>query len=79
MRFTAFGADNLALEVFAYVHAADWNGYLVVQEDLNLRVMDIFAAEGVDFAFPSQTVYLARDTKVATRPTTIASIDREAA
>ena len=79
VRFTGFGADNLAVEVFAYVHATDWNGYLAVQEDLNLAVMDIFAAEGIDFAFPSQTVYLARDAKAAARPTAVASIDREAA
>jgi hypothetical protein len=29
-----------------------------VAEDLNLRIMDIVAAAGTSFAFPSQTTYL---------------------
>lgn len=34
---------------------------LGIQEDINLRIMDVIAASGTGFAFPSQTVYFARD------------------
>ena len=34
---------------------------LGVQEDLLLRIMDIVSASGTGFAFPSSTMYLARD------------------
>ena len=31
-----------------------------MQNDLNLTVMDVMQRDGVDFAFPSTTVYLAK-------------------
>ena len=31
-----------------------------MQNDLNLNVMDVMQRDGVDFAFPSTTVYLAK-------------------
>lgn len=58
IRFTRFGAYSLDLEIFAYVRAADFDRFLEVQEDLHLRLMDIVAAAGSSFAFPSQTTYL---------------------
>ena len=33
-----------------------------MQNDLNLNIMDVMKADGVDFAFPSTTVYLAKRT-----------------
>ena len=35
-----------------------------IREDLLLRIMDIVEAAGTGFAFPSQTLYLGRDTGV---------------
>jgi MscS family membrane protein len=61
IRFTAFGAFSLDLEIFAYVRTRDFGEYLEIAEDLNLRLMDIVAASGTGFAFPSQTLYLGRD------------------
>ena len=61
IRFVEFGAYSLDLEIFAYVRATDYGEYLEVAEDLNLRIMDIVAASGTGFAFPSSTTYVARD------------------
>jgi MscS family membrane protein len=61
VRFKAFGAYSLDLEVFAYVRTRDYDEYLEIAEDLNLRIMDIVEASGTGFAFPSQTLYLGRD------------------
>ena len=61
VRFVGFGASSLDLEVFAYVDTSDFNDFLAVQEDLMLRMMDVVAASGTGFAFPSQTLYLGRD------------------
>jgi len=61
VRFTGFGDCSLNVEVFAYVGTADMNEFLAVQEDINLRMMDVVAASGTGFAFPSQTLYFARD------------------
>jgi MscS family membrane protein len=61
-RFVSFGAHSLDIEVFAYVLTSDINEYLAIQEDLLLRIMELVAASGTGFAFPSQTIYTAADT-----------------
>jgi len=61
VRFTGFGASSLNVEVVAYVGTKDWNEFLAVQEDIYYRMMDVVAASGTGFAFPSQTLYFARD------------------
>jgi MscS family membrane protein len=43
--------------VYAYVRTADYNEFLAVREDVYLRIMDVVAASGTGFAFPSQTNY----------------------
>ena len=61
VRFIALGADSLNLEVFAYVEVPNFDEFLEVREDLLLRIMDIVAESGTGFAFPSQTLYFAKD------------------
>ncbi|MCC6408359.1 MAG: mechanosensitive ion channel [Planctomycetes bacterium] len=61
VRFVGYGDYSLNLEIFAFVRTRDFNEYLGIQEDLLLRIMDIVGASGTGFAFPSQTMYLARD------------------
>jgi len=61
VRFIGFGESSLNLEVFAYVGTDDWNEFLAIQEDIHLRIMEVIAASGTGFAFPSQTLYFARD------------------
>ncbi len=61
VRFVALAAFSLDIEIFAYVHARDYEEFLEVQEDLLLRVMAIVEKSGSGFAFPSQTLYLGRD------------------
>lgn len=61
VRFVGLGADSLKLEVFSYINAPNYDVFLEVREDLLLRMMDVVAESGTDFAFPSQTIYFARD------------------
>jgi len=63
-RFIAFDESALTLEIFSYILTRDFNEFLAIREDLLLRIMDIVAAAGTSFAFPSQTVYLCRDSGV---------------
>ena len=60
-RFAGFGASSLDIEVFAYVKTTNRGEFLGIREDILLRVMDIVDQSGTGFAFPSQTLYLARD------------------
>ena len=52
------------MEIFCYVLTRDDKEFLAVREDILLRIMDIVDAAGSGFAFPSQTLYLGRDTGV---------------
>lgn len=75
VRFVEFGADALNVEVYAYVRERDYSNYLEVCEDLNLRIADIVEASGTGFAFPSQTVYLARDAGLSDEKTKAAEAE----
>ncbi len=65
VRFVGFGANALNIEIFCYVFAKDFAAFLEVQEELNLQIMDLVEKGGSGFAFPSQTLYFAKDTGVA--------------
>lgn len=57
VRFLGFGDYSLNVGVFAYIGVTDYTESLEIAEDLNLRIMDIVAAAGSDFAFPAQIQY----------------------
>jgi MscS family membrane protein len=72
IRFEELGADSLNLGIFAYVEVLTFDEYLEVQEDLLLRIMDIVESSGTGFAFPSQTIYMARDSGLSEEKTAAA-------
>jgi len=61
VRFVGFGASSLDIELFAYVKTTKGPEFLSVREEVFLQVMDIVNESGTGFAFPSQTLYLGRD------------------
>jgi len=61
IRFSSFDASALSLEVFSYVLTREMPEFTAIREDLLLRIMDIVDKSGTGFAFPSQTLYLSRD------------------
>lgn len=60
VRFAGFGEYSLNVEIFAYVTTSDWNEYLAIQEDIDLRILQIIEEVGTGFATPSR-LYLTRD------------------
>lgn len=65
VRFTGITADALKVEITAYIEAVTFEISQEVQEDLLLRMMDIIEASGTSLAYPSQTLYMARDTRLS--------------
>ena len=59
--FKGYGDSSLDFEMVYYVIEPDYNVYMDVQQSLNLAIYERFAAEGVDFAFPTRTLFLRRD------------------
>ena len=42
------------------MQTSDYNAYMDIQQAINIALFERFAEEGIDFAYPTQTVYLAR-------------------
>jgi small-conductance mechanosensitive channel len=66
--FKGYGDSALEFEVVYYVLEPDHNVYMDVQQNLNLAIYERFAAEGVEFAFPTRTLFLKPDSGVERRP-----------
>ncbi len=59
--FQAYGASSLDFEIVYYVLAADYNLYMDIQQAINLRIHQRFEQEGIEFAYPTQTVFVHRE------------------
>lgn len=73
VRFTGITADALKVEITAYIEAINFDTSQEVQEDLLLRMMDIIENSGTSLAYPSQTIYMARDTSPSEEKTAAVS------
>lgn len=58
--FKGFGPSSLDFEVVYYVLSGDYNEYMDIQQNVNLAIIDCFEKENIAFAYPTQTVYLAK-------------------
>jgi small-conductance mechanosensitive channel len=58
--FKAFGASSLDFEVVYYVLTADYNTHMDLQQAINLELCREFARQGIEFAYPTQTLYMRR-------------------
>ena len=61
VQLTGFGDSSINILVSAYLNTNAYARFLEMQNDLNLDIMDIMKQDGVEFAFPSSTVYLAKE------------------
>ena len=66
--FNDLNADSLNILVLYWYHPPQYWGYLEHAHWINIQIMERFNAEGIDFAFPSQTLYMAGDDN---RPLTV--------
>jgi len=61
VHFTDFNADSLAIAVTYWFTPADWVAYLNFNHEFNMELLRRFNEEGIEFAFPTQTLYVKRD------------------
>ncbi len=59
--FNKFESSSLNLLVVHWWNSTDYREYLAGIQELNLSVKARFDAEGIEFAFPTQTVYVKQD------------------
>ncbi|MFZ2455097.1 MAG: mechanosensitive ion channel family protein [Candidatus Altiarchaeia archaeon] len=60
VHFKAFGDFSLNFEVVYYVDSGDYNRYMDIQQMINFALKDRFEKEGIEFAYPTQTILLNR-------------------
>lgn len=57
--FAAYGDFSLNFEVVYFVENSDYNTYMDVQQRINFTIFEVFEREGIEFAYPTQTLFLA--------------------
>lgn len=57
--FHRFGDSSLDFEVVYYVASPEYDVYMDVQQDVNLALVRKFEAEGIEFAYPTRTLFMA--------------------
>jgi len=57
--FHRFGESSLDFEVVYYINSPDYNAHMDVQQSVHLSIARSFRDNGINFAYPTQTLYLA--------------------
>lgn len=61
VHFKNFGDFSLNYEVVYYINSREYADYMDAQQKINLAIMDAFEKEGIEMAFPTQTLYVNKD------------------
>ena len=59
--FKSFGGYSLDVETVFFMTIPDYGIYMDVQQAINLAIYRKFAEEGIEFAFPTQTLHVEED------------------
>jgi small-conductance mechanosensitive channel len=58
---SAFGDSSINFEFVYYVEGADYNQYMDINQSINLAIFEKFEKEGIEFAYPTQTLFLNKE------------------
>ena len=58
VNFTSFGDSSLNIFIYTFSNTANWDKYMDIKENINLKIMKIIEDNNSDFAFPSQSLYV---------------------
>jgi small-conductance mechanosensitive channel len=56
--FKSFGNSALIFETVYFMTVPDYNSYMDTQQAINLELYERFETDGLEFAFPTQTIFL---------------------
>src|SRR6056297_2422181 len=56
--FQGYGDFALTFETVYYVLTPDYAKYMDIQQEINLKIYEAFEHEGIEFAYPTQTIYI---------------------
>jgi len=58
VHFNKFADSSLNFEVVYYLNSSEYNDYMDVQQNINLAIKSALEKEKINFAYPTQTVFL---------------------
>lgn len=61
VHFKSFGDSSLNFEVSYYVKTTEYAEFMDTQQEVNLNIVEAFGKEGIVFAYPTQTLYIAKE------------------
>ena len=59
--FSKFGDFSLNFEVVYYVRSREYSVFMDINQRINLKLYEAFAEKGIEFAYPTQTLFLNKD------------------
>lgn len=61
VHFKSYGDFSLNYEIVYYISSSDYQTYMDIQQQFNLELYRQFEKDGIDFAFPTQTIHLKKE------------------
>lgn len=61
IHFNAFGDSDLQFEAVYYMTTSDYLIYMDTQQDINVRILQYYKENGLEMAYPTQTLYVKKD------------------
>lgn len=61
VHFKEYGDSSLDFEIVYFVTNSDYNIYMDIQESINLEIFRRFSEEGIEFAYPTRTIFLQKE------------------
>lgn len=61
IHFNKFGPHSLQIMLYIFTKTTDWGEYLRIRQEIFLSIVREFKKLGVEFAFPTQTLYFKSD------------------
>lgn len=59
--FASYGDFSLNFEIVYYVLGSDYNRYMDIQQEINFQIKEEFEQRGIEFAYPTQTLFLKKE------------------
>lgn len=58
VKFDNFGPSSLDIFLYFFTNTTDWAEWIAIKEELFMAFMELFEELGIEFAFPSQSLYV---------------------
>ena len=61
--FKSYGPHSLDFEIVYFLKSRDYHLYMDTLQEVNLRIFELFEKENIEFAYPTQTLFIAEPEK----------------